>query len=98
MAAINSVPLCFSMPVTSILALYLRVSIGSPTSHLQISVVSSNLKNENHILSNPFIQLCLSKHDTSFILNGKEWRVARTEREKKGERQSVGEKGLRCGL
>jgi hypothetical protein len=58
-------------------------------SHFQISIVSSNLRNENHILSNPFIQLCLSKHDTSFILNGKEWRVASTERERKRVRGRV---------
>ncbi len=38
------------------------------------------------------------KHDTSFILNGKDWGVGKAERarekERKSERQSVGEKGL----
>jgi hypothetical protein len=56
-----------------------------------------------------FCEICLfndasQEHDTSFILNGKEWGVGQTEREiergwgwKKSERQSVGEKGLRHG-
>ena len=41
------------------------------------------------------------KHDTSFILNGKEWGVGKTERqrERKSERQSVSvsEKGCSMG-
>jgi hypothetical protein len=39
------------------------------------------------------------KHDTSFILNGKEWGVGKTEGEREKEREilSVSEKGLRCG-
>jgi hypothetical protein len=38
------------------------------------------------------------KHDTSFILNGKEWGVGKAEgeRERKREMRSVDEKGLRC--
>jgi hypothetical protein len=40
-----------------------------------------------------------SKHETSFTLNGKEWGISKTERERmrewmERERQSVGEKGL----
>jgi hypothetical protein len=46
--------------------------------------------------------LTFSKHETSFILNGKEWGGSKTDRERErewveSERQSVGEKGLRLG-
>jgi hypothetical protein len=52
-----------------------------------------------------FFEICLfndasQKHYTSFILNGKEWGVGKTEGEgekKNSERQSVGGKGLRHG-
>jgi hypothetical protein len=67
----------------------LKVRIGSPISHFQIFIVSSNRRNENLVLPNVFIQLYLSKHDTSFILNGKEWGVRRTERERERVRGGV---------
>ncbi len=59
------------------------------------------LTNEKHILSDVFIQLCLSKtRNISYI----EWKRvgSRQERERekkkrKGERQSVGEKGMLHG-
>ncbi len=54
---------------------------------------------ENHIRWNAFIQWCLSKHDTTFILNGKEGVLARwreRDRKRKSERWSVGGKG--CGM
>jgi hypothetical protein len=52
-----------------------------------------------------FCEMCLfndasQKHDTSLVLNGKEWGVGQADGERewiKGERQSVGEKGLRHG-
>jgi hypothetical protein len=46
-----------------------------------------------------FIQLCLLKHDTSLILNGKEWGVGKKEIEGERERGRGGvwvEKG--CGM
>ncbi len=67
----------------------MKVRIGSPISHFQIFIVSSNRRNENLVLPNVFIQLYLSKHDTSFILNGKEWGVRRTERERERVRGRV---------
>ncbi len=52
-----------------------------------------------------FFQMCLfnddqPEHETSFIMNRKEWGASRTEGDierMKSERQSVGEKGLRHG-
>ncbi len=66
-----------------------------------LSIVCSNLRNENHTLSMHLFNDSFSKHETSFTLNRKEWGISKTERERERmrewmerERQSVGEKGL----